>query len=120
MKKLISGVWVFFGVLGFIGFFSAPMTYYLGEEILTYSLYLGVGSVAILALLAVTTVWVEGAKARPGLLASTFLGIGIAGLFALFLQSQELALLAGSVAVSGLLITGIFVELSRPKISVEH
>ena len=120
MKNFVNGLWVFFGVGGFVGFFSAPITFYLGEEAMTFSLLMGVSSVGVLALLTVSSLWLNGARAKPGLLSSVFLGIGIAGLIAFFLQAQDVALLAAAIATTGLLITGIMVEVSRPKAVAHH
>jgi hypothetical protein len=120
MKNFVNGLWVFFGVGGFIGFFSAPITFYVGEEAMTFSLLMGVSSVGVLALLTLSSLWLNGAKARPGILSSAFLGIGIAGVIAFFLQAPDVAMLAVAVAAAGLLITGIMVEASKPKAVIHH
>lgn len=120
MKIFVNGLWVFFGIGAFVGFFSAPITFYLGETAMTFSLRMGVNSVGVLALLVVSSLWLNGARAKPGLLSSVFLGIGIAGLIAFFLQAQHVTLLAAAIATTGLLVKGIMVEVSRPKAGAHH
>lgn len=120
MKNFVNGLWVFFGVGGLVGLFSAPITFYLGEEVMTFSLIMGVSSVGVLAFLAVSSLWFNGAKSRPGLISSVFLGVGITGVIAFFLQAQDVAVLAVSIAVAGLLVTGIMFEVSRPKAVAHH
>lgn len=120
MKTFVNGLWIFFGVGGFLGFFSAPITFYLGEQAMTFSLLMGVSSVGVLALLTLSSLWLTGAKTRPGLLSNIFIGIGITGGIAFFLQAPDVATLSVAIAAAGLVITGIMVEASRPKTAAHH
>lgn len=120
MKTFLNGLWVFFGVGGFLGFFSAPITYYLGPEIMTLSLYVGVGSVAVLALLTFVQIWVEGARTRPGVLSAVFLGVALAGGVSLAFGATSFATIAISVGAVGMLVTGILGDVLRPKAIGHH
>ena len=95
------------------------MTFYLGPDFMNLSLYIGVGSVAALAFMAFVGVWVEGARARPGVLSAVFLGIALAGGSSLVFGATSFATLAISVGVLGMLITGVLADALRPK-AVRH
>ena len=120
MKTLLNGLWVFFGIGGFLGFFSAPITYYLGPEIMTLSLYVGVASVAVLALLTFLHIWVEGAKTRPGVLSAVFLGLAIAGGISLGFGATSFATVAISIGAVGIIVTGVLGDMLRPKAVGHH
>lgn len=120
MKTFLNGLWVFFGIGGFVGLFSAPITYYLGPAFMNISLYVGVGSIAVLALMAFVQIWVEGARTRPGVLAAVFLGIAIAGGGSLGFGAASFATVAISVGVVGMLVTGVLGDVLRPKAVVHH
>lgn len=120
MKKTIEALWVVFGIGGFLGLFSAPIAYNFGKEAMTLSLYIGLSSVAVLALLAVLSLWFIGAKERPGILGSVFLGIGLAGLLSLVLGAQDVGTLAVSVSACGLLVTGLVSQIGKSKQVAHH
>jgi hypothetical protein len=120
VKTFLNGLWVFFGIGGFLGFFSAPITYYLGPEFMNLSLYVGVGSVAVLAFMAFVRVWVEGARTRPGVLSAVFLGIALAGGISLGFGAASFATVAIAVGVVGMLVTGVLGDVLRPKAVGHH
>lgn len=120
MKAILNGLWLFFGVGAFIGLFSAPITFYFGPAVMNLSLTVGVGSIAVLALMAFVQIWIEGAKTRPGVLAAVFLGIALAGGISLGFDATAFATIAISAGVVGMVITGILADALKPKVALHH
>ena len=121
VSKITGAMWVIFAAGALLSLLSAPVLYgFWDQESVLPSFLAAAGFFATLVLMSLITLWIKGAQTNPSVLSGVFMGLLLAGGVLWLLGDSELGLVGTSVGASGLLITGLIVEISNKKEKVHH
>jgi hypothetical protein len=120
MKTSTNVLWFALAIAAALGLLSAPITYGFGEDVFSVSVAISGVAITLLFLMAILTLWVEGARANSGILFGVFLGLVAAGGLAFAFDATDLALMAGSAGATGIIVTGIFASPGKRVTVTQH
>lgn len=120
MKTSTNVLWLALAIVAALGLLSAPITYGFGEDAFSVSVAISGVAITLLLLMAILTLWVEGARANSGILFGVFLGLVAAGGLAFAFDATDLALMAGSAGATGIIVTGIFASPGKRVTVTQH